>query len=446
MGDVAPEASDDSLVISSLDPLRTSGNRPIDIWPCSCHLLGPWRLGEDRMSGPGRSLDPTMGSQLARKTKPGPSSSPRDSGEIQEALRWQVRRHAEDLLKEARGHELAAARWGLIHGLVGLPAAVLAALAGISAFSENDVLAGILAGVVTVLTTVNTWAKPSEKASQHLKRSTALTEIANETIDLYNTDLVEDSFATDHVERELTRLRQEEKKERDGECPGLPERVRKQVVRIVTRREEDPLTNSLQAFAPLEVGEKVRAFQGQMDPALRLVFGDHISKLLRGVETAVTNHVVVLDEGAMLPGFYELTLRAFPGASFSATSVPSKGDFWGNQAIIEAITAFIRNGGKMRRIFFIHDSNQLKEPEVKEVLDTQRRMGVTVYLARGDKTPIPSRLHRLLLVEDQGRIGWEVEVDERGLMKRVEATSDSNTISEYQEVFNELLKQSEKHP
>jgi hypothetical protein len=81
---------------------------------------------------------------------------------IEEACRIE-----EDTEHSAKGHYNAANRWSRYHLWIGLPSAVLAAIAGGTAFNNMAALAGILAILSTALTTVLTFLKPSEHSENH---------------------------------------------------------------------------------------------------------------------------------------------------------------------------------------------------------------------------------------------------------------------------------------
>lgn len=73
----------------------------------------------------------------------------------------------EDTEHSFKGHYNAAARWSRYHLWIGLPAALVAAVAGGAAFEGHPEWAGALALVSTALTTVLTFLKPSERAEIH---------------------------------------------------------------------------------------------------------------------------------------------------------------------------------------------------------------------------------------------------------------------------------------
>jgi len=79
----------------------------------------------------------------------------------------EARRIEEDAEHSAKGHFNAADRWSGYHLRIGLPAAVLAAIAGGSAFADCPVVTSALAVLSTALITVLTFLKPSEHSANH---------------------------------------------------------------------------------------------------------------------------------------------------------------------------------------------------------------------------------------------------------------------------------------
>jgi hypothetical protein len=87
--------------------------------------------------------------------------------EVVARLAAEAARIEEDTEHSFKSHYNAAARWAGYHLWIGLPSALVAALAGAAAFKSQPELAGALALVSTALTTVLTFLKPSERAELH---------------------------------------------------------------------------------------------------------------------------------------------------------------------------------------------------------------------------------------------------------------------------------------
>ena len=101
---------------------------------------------------------------------------------LRENIIKEARRIEEDSLYSAKGQFLAASVWGNVRLFIGLPTAAMAAVAGASALAEFDshnVVAGVLAIVVTGLTAITTFLNPNERASAHLKAGNRFNSLRN---------------------------------------------------------------------------------------------------------------------------------------------------------------------------------------------------------------------------------------------------------------------------
>lgn len=87
--------------------------------------------------------------------------------ELKSRLISEAHRVEEDSEHSMKGHYNAAARWARYHLCIGMPAAILAAIASAAAFKQHSELAGAFAILSTALTTVLTFLKPSEHAENH---------------------------------------------------------------------------------------------------------------------------------------------------------------------------------------------------------------------------------------------------------------------------------------
>ena len=79
----------------------------------------------------------------------------------------ETRRIEEDSLHSMKGHLNAGSLWSWVHLFLGLPSAVLATFAGITALSGEPKITAILALLAAVLTSVMTFLKPQQVANNH---------------------------------------------------------------------------------------------------------------------------------------------------------------------------------------------------------------------------------------------------------------------------------------
>lgn len=95
------------------------------------------------------------------------TSQPSGENAARGAIAAESKRIEEDALYSAKGHYEAARAWGGVHLSVGIPTAVLAAIASVSAFSDHAQLAGAVAMLVAALSAVSTFLNPSQRANAH---------------------------------------------------------------------------------------------------------------------------------------------------------------------------------------------------------------------------------------------------------------------------------------
>ena len=93
-----------------------------------------------------------------------PSASSDLLPQLREAIALECSRVEEDCLYSAKGSFEAARSWGHVHLILGIPTALIAAVAGVSAFNDYPEFAGGLAILAAALSAISTFLNPSEKA------------------------------------------------------------------------------------------------------------------------------------------------------------------------------------------------------------------------------------------------------------------------------------------
>jgi len=152
---------------------------------------------------------------------------------------------------------------------------------------------------------------------------------------------------------------------------------------------------------------RFKELRDHLDPNLEKIFGDHIERELDSVSKAIESGQITLasiDEFRLL---YKETLKRFPKATFLATSLPSKAYFWRDPTIDAAIDEFIKSGGQMTRIFFL--PGDAPDTEAVDIMNRQARTGVVVYYIR--LADVPTDLHKLYMVDTEGRLAWQASID-----------------------------------
>jgi len=95
----------------------------------------------------------------------------------------------EDSIYSSKGHFEASALWKRIHLWIGVPSAILAGIASISAFEENTLVAGSLAILVAALGAIATFLNPSSKANEHHAAASSYLELRNRVRRFKNIEL-----------------------------------------------------------------------------------------------------------------------------------------------------------------------------------------------------------------------------------------------------------------
>ena len=148
-----------------------------------------------------------------------------------EALRAESKRIEEDTLYSARSHFEAAAMWSRAHYRIGVPTAMLAAIAGGSAIADRGLLAGIIGLAVTAMSAVGVFLNPSDRANQHHSAGTRFNEIRNQSRVYREIELLSATDALSLVERAKTLSAQRD--ELNKASPQIPrwafERARRSI-------------------------------------------------------------------------------------------------------------------------------------------------------------------------------------------------------------------------
>lgn len=103
---------------------------------------------------------------------------------VKDQVAKEAKRVEEDALYSAKSHFYASERWGNVHFWLGGSAAVIAAVAGVSAlatFNCHGIVAGILSMGTAVLTAVLTFINPNERASAHQTAGNEYSVLKNDT-------------------------------------------------------------------------------------------------------------------------------------------------------------------------------------------------------------------------------------------------------------------------
>lgn len=160
--------------------------------------------------------------------------------EIKDNILKEAKRIEEDCLYSAKGQFIAANFWMNFHLWIGVPTAILAAIAGASAlskFDNNYYIAGILAIIVAALTAVATFLNPNEKANAHRNAGNKYNSLRNNTRIFCDIDSQGDDSS-----QELSKDLKEFAKQRDElnqNSPQIPRWAYKKAKKRIEKGEAD---------------------------------------------------------------------------------------------------------------------------------------------------------------------------------------------------------------
>ncbi len=183
--------------------------------------------------------------------------------------------------------------------------------------------------------------------------------------------------------------------------------------------------------------EKLKALRANLDPKVSRVLGPYMNENFETVVKIFTNQTFDLSDVEKFRNFYRATLETYDKATILATSIPLARFFWRGSETERAIHKFIRNGGTMRRIFFLDNPAQIDDREVSYILRRQKEIGVEVYTVPVNEVP-PDWRRYCFLVDTERRIGWKLTPAQDRTIAWCEATWDRNQTKELVDLFRKL--------
>ena len=183
-------------------------------------------------------------------------------------------------------------------------------------------------------------------------------------------------------------------------------------------------------------------FGRDVDVNLRKVFGSYFTKMSETYKQIVNENTVEFGPGEEdnYKYYYKRTLHIFPKATFLATSRPDS-FLWEDETVLADNKLFLQGDGHIERIFFLPSQNHLRHPDVQEMLKKHHKMKVNVYTAVG----VPKQQQRLILVEKEGRIAWEMLYNDQRQLISAKVTTNQQKVKYYCEIFEDLCYQSCKY-
>lgn len=89
-----------------------------------------------------------------------------------------------DCYRKWQAHLRAGQKWQMRYYAIGVPVAIISAVAGVSAltqFDRHNIIAGVLAILVAALTALTTFLNPSQRAAVHFKAGSKYESLRHDT-------------------------------------------------------------------------------------------------------------------------------------------------------------------------------------------------------------------------------------------------------------------------
>jgi len=158
--------------------------------------------------------------------------------------------------------------------------------------------------------------------------------------------------------------------------------------------------------------EQMEAIIAQINPDLRKVLGDSFfAGMFHTLQTAMQESKVQVNDSNSFRLNFKHMLRAYPTATFLSTSSLATSYLWNEKDMQEALARFIRDGGRIKQIFFVHGPEEAAKPSMHVTLDLLKGIGITVRIV--DSTHVPANLKQYFIVESRRKIGWDVSVSDQ---------------------------------
>ena len=92
----------------------------------------------------------------------------------------ELERMEEDCSHSGKSQFNAGSRWSIWNYVFGIPSVILSAIAGAAFFKQYTDAAGAMSSIVTILTALMTFLKPSERAARHKKSGDQYLSLRND--------------------------------------------------------------------------------------------------------------------------------------------------------------------------------------------------------------------------------------------------------------------------
>lgn len=188
--------------------------------------------------------------------------------------------------------------------------------------------------------------------------------------------------------------------------------------------------------------EQMKAIMAQINPDLRKVLGDRFfANMFHTLQTAMQESKVQVNDSNSFRLNFKHMLKAYPTATFLSTSSLATSYLWHEKDMQEALARFIRDGGRIKQIFFVHSLEEAAKPEMQVTFTLLKEIGITVRIV--NSMHVPASLKQYFVVESRGKIGWDVSLSDQGHGGMSVITASSAVTSNYCKVFETLWESAE---
>lgn len=213
----------------------------------------------------------------------------------------------------------------------------------------------------------------------------------------------------------------------------------------ILQSKQRTLHQSVDRILTESIMENTRKQIERIDPDLLLIFKENFLKQFETFQTAVNKNLVEVQGKHEYEYFYIRTLQKYEQATFLATTFSNETYLWGNPRMKDAFARFIVNGGKIIRVFFLKNAQELALPEIQAILTEQHKMKVDVYTI--DWSLLTDDLRHVFVVESKGRLAWYASVPVTGdPITRVSAiaTTNDHVTKKYLDIFYEISERAQR--
>ena len=184
---------------------------------------------------------------------------------------------------------------------------------------------------------------------------------------------------------------------------------------------------------------QIKLIKNDIDDTLLKIFSDKFNEIETFYHDAILKKTVSIDEIERYVYYYAIAMKNSHSKKIISTSVADKNYLWSPETklttIEKATDEYIKNGGKVVRIFFVDEEN-LDDLDTKSILDKQKRLGVEVYFI--PSKDVPTRLKKLFFATDDCSVGAEGKIDKNKQLIEIEFTSDKTSLEKYLDYFKQL--------